>query len=426
MTFEALESGLRQSALRIAASVLAQHLNTDHSDHTGAHQPCRCGAQARFAGRRSRRVISVLGPLMLARAYYHCAACGEGFCPRDRALEVEGAHLSPGVQRMVGVVGAAVSFAEGADLLHELAGIAVPARQVERYAERLGEAAARYEREVAPVPARAPAQTVYLGQDGTGVPMRPEAVRGRRGKQSDGGAKTREMKLCTVWTAEARDGAGHPTRDRGSVSYSAAIESAETKPTAPGLSPFAQRVEREARRTGFTVAARQVALGDGAAWLWNIVDECFPRAIQILDKFHAKEHIHEVGKALFGAESELGRAWIKQRCTELDAGQIDALIAATAAKSSSAEVARTCAKYFENNRHRMDYPRFEALGLCVGSGVVEAGCKTAIGVRMKRAGMRWSEPGANRIAALRCCRLSGRYDEFWRWRTRPAALLGAA
>ena len=399
-----------------AARALEQQLNADHRDHAGASVPCACGQLARFAGRRTRTVLSALGELHLQRAYYHCAACGQGFFPRDRAWGVADSYLSPGVQRMVGVVGAAVTFAEGADLLRELAGLKVSARQVERDAERLGAQAARFECEDSAAPAAAPATTMYLGQDGTGVPMRPEALRGRAGKQADGSAKTREMKLCTVWTAESRDAHGRPTRDPGSVSYTAAIESAETKPTAKTLSPFAQRVEREARRSGFTAATRQVIIGDGAAWLWNIASECFPNAIQILDQFHAKEHVHEVAKAVFGAGTDLAQQWARQRCQEMDQGQINTLIAAIVKQSTRSELARTCAAYFTTHRQRMNYPKFENLGLCVGSGVVEAGCKTAIGARMKRAGMHWTEPGANAIAALRCCRLSRRYEDFWTWR----------
>lgn len=412
--------------LRIACTLLATHLNADHSDHHAAHQPCKCGAKARFAGRRSRRVLTVLGVLTLDRAYYHCAACNQGFCPRDRTLGIEDAPMSPGVQRMIGVVGAAVSFAEGADLLHELAGLAVPVRQVERYAEQLGEAVAQYEREVAPAPVAPPAQTMYLGQDGTGVPMRSEVLRGRAGKQADGSAKTREMKLCTVWTAQSRDHDGRPTRDPGSISYTAAIETAETLPTAKTLSPFAQRVEREARRSGFTRATRQVVIGDGAAWLWNIATECFPHAMQILDQFHAKEHVHAVANALFGTGTDLARHWARQRCEEMDSGRIQDLIAAIAAHATRCEVARTCAGYFTTHRRRMNYPQFERMGLCVGSGVVEAGCKTAIGARLKRAGMHWTEPGANAIAALRCCRLSNRYEDFWAWRATQATANRAA
>lgn len=404
----------------MAARLVERLLNSDTSDHTGAVVPCPCGESARFAGRRARTIVSVLGTLRLTRAYYHCEDCEHGFCPRDCALDIEGSHLSPGALRMVGAVGAAVSFAEGSDLLRELAGITVPARQVERYAERLGDAAAAFERQVVEAPETAPAATMYLGQDGTGVPMRQDALRGRSGKQADGSAKTREMKLCTVWTADARDKDGRPTRDPGSISYTAAIESAETKPAAKTLAPFAQRVEREAQRSGFAAATRQVAIGDGAAWLWNIVAECFPNAVQILDKFHAKEHVHEVANAVFGVGTDLGREWTRQRCAEMDAGKIDALIRAVAACSGRSEVARKCAGYFTSNRTRMDYPRFEQSGLCVGSGVVEAGCKVAIGARMKRAGMRWSEPGANSIAALRCCRLSNRYEDFWAWRAQTS------
>ena len=231
-----------------------------------------------------------------------------------------------------------------------------------------------------------------------------------------------------------RDQEGRATRDEGSISYTAAIESAETKETGKVLAPFTQRVEREAKRRArawmpevgqrkeqlpsFDAARRQVAIGDGAPWLWNIVAECFPGAIEILDKFHAKEHVHDVAKDVFGAGSDMARAWSKLRCDEIDEGKLDALIGAVAEHASRSETARKCAGYFTNNRHRMDYPTFESMGLCVGSGVVEAGCNTAVGVRMKRAGMRWTVRGANAIAALRCCRLSGRYENFWAWRAR--------
>ena len=414
--FEATEARLRDGVLRLAGRALQTALNADHSDQSEPHRTCACGGVARFAGRRPRTIVTVLAEIRIERAYYHCAACGQGFCPRDRALGIEDSHLSPGVLRMVGMVGASVSFEEGAGLLRDLAGIRVPTRVVERYAERLGEEAARFEREVSEAPPGPLPQTMYLGQDGTGVPMRKEELADRPGKQADGSSKTREMKLCAIWTADARDRDGRPTRDEGSITYTAAIERAETKATDKLLAPFAQRVEREARRRGFDTASQKVAIGDGAAWLWSIVAECFPGTIEILDKFHAKEHVHDVAKALFGAGTDLGRAWSKLRCEELDEGRIDALIAAVSEHADRSEEARKCAGYFTHNRPRMDYPTFESMGLCVGSGVVEAGCKTAVGVRMKRAGMRWSVRGANAIAALRCCRVSGRYDEFWDWR----------
>jgi hypothetical protein len=422
--FEAVEVRLRAQALSFAARAVEAWLNADGSDYAGPRLPCPCGGPARFAGSRRRTFVSALGDLRLVRAYYHCGACGRGFCPRDAALGMADGRLTPGALRMVGAVGAAVSFGEGAGLLRELAGVVVPAKQVERHAERLGAEAEAFERESVPEPESAPAPVVYLGQDGTGVPMRREALAGRAGKQADGTSKTREMKLCVVWTAEGRGADGRPTRDPGSVKYTAAIESAETKPTDKVLSPFARRVEREARRGGYHKAKVRVAIGDGAPWLWNIVEECHPDAIQILDKYHAKEHAHQVAGDVFGHGTEAAREWARLRCDEMDSGDIDALIAAVSEHSARSEAARTCAGYFERNRARMDYAKFEEMGLCVGSGVVEAGCKTAIGARMKRAGMRWTERGANAIAALRCCRLSGRFEDFWEWRVqlaRPAA-----
>lgn len=122
------------------------------------------------------------------------------------------------------------------------------------------------------------------------------------------------MELCALWTADTRDEEGRPTRDEGSITYTAAIERAETRATDRALAPFAQRVEREAQRRWFDEASRRVAIGDGAPWLWNIVAECFPGTLEILDKFHAQEHVHDVAGALFGVGTDLGRAWSKLRC----------------------------------------------------------------------------------------------------------------
>jgi hypothetical protein len=385
--------------------------------------PCGCGHPARYAGRRTKTFESVLGALTLERAYYHCEPCEAGFCPRDRALGIEGSSLSPGVLRMVGCVGALVSFEEGHELLHALAGVDVPTKHVERAAEALGREIADDERRVIePPPAgEAVAPTLYLGMDGTGVPMRSSELSGRAGKQPDGTAKTREVKLCIVWSAEKRDADGTPVRDAGSVSYSAAIESAAQRDTDEAPSAFAARVEREATRRGFERAARRVVLGDGAKWIWNLAAESFPDAIQIVDRFHAKQHLSDVGKAIYGATSELGRAWSTARHDELDDGKTDDLLAALAIHAGVNEEARKCIGYVEDNRDRMRYPQFRAAGLCTSTGVVEAGCKVAIGTRLKRTGMHWTVAGADAIIALRCCTLSGRFEEFWERRAQQRA-----
>jgi len=405
----------RRQGLRLAARALEQRLNADTSDHVGPELPCPCGGSALYHGRHEKTFESALGPLRLERAYYYCERCHRGFCPRDRALGVEGSSLSPGVLRMTGSAAALVSFEESSALLHELAGVAVSAKQVERVAEGLGAEIAVDERQ--PVEKMSPAApTMYLGMDGTGVPMRAREVAGRAGKQPDGSAKTREAKLVTIWTAESRDKEGKPIRDPGSITYSAAIESAATRDTSPELSDLAARVLREATRRGFTEAIRQVVLGDGSAWIWNTASELFPQATQILDRFHAQEHLSTVGKVIFG-DSEAGKAWIQQRYDELDDGRLGALVRALHPYARQYQEARECIHYLWNNRRRMRYPKFHQQRFCTSTGVLEAGCKVVIVTRLKRAGMHWTVQGANAIIALRCSKLSGRFEDFWERRS---------
>jgi hypothetical protein len=408
----------RRQALRLAARALEQRLNADTSDHAGPELPCVCGAPAQYHGRHEKTFESVLGPLRLARAYYHCAHCQGGFCPRDRSLGLELFSLTPGVLRMTGSAAALMSFEESSGLLKELAGVEVSVSQVQRAAEALGaEIAADERRSVEPAAASAP--TIYLGMDGTGVPMRASEVAGRAGKQPDGLAKTREAKLVTMWTAESRDEEGKPIRDAGSITYSAAIESAAVPDASPTRSDFADRVLREATRRGFTAAACHVILGDGSAWIWNTASELFPQAIQILDRFHAKEHLSNLGKLIYGAASKQGEQWIQRRYDELDEGRLGSLLKALLRHGPQYKEALQCAEYFRNNTNRIRYPEFHAQALCTSTGVVEAGCKVVIGTRLKRAGMHWTETGANAIIALRCSKLNGRYEDFWERRSTP-------
>lgn len=323
---------------------------------------------------------------------------------------------------MVGAVGAVGSFEEGSELLRELAGIEIDAKQVERTAEALGaEIAADERRQTQPVSEEPLPETLYLGLDGTGIPMRATELVGHRGKQ-EAKAKTREVKLCTVWSAESRDKEGKPVRDHGSVSYSAAIESAATEDTDRELSEFAQRVDREAIRRRFDQAQRKVVIGDGAPWIWNIAEELFPDAIQIVDRFHVKENLTRVSQALYPASVQQAHQWAQRRHQELDDGKGSALHKAVARQARRCEEARKCADYLHHNRRRMRYPEFHDQELCTSSGVVEAGCKVTTTTRLKRAGMHWTVRGANAIIALRCCRLSGRFEDFWERRaTRRAA-----
>lgn len=410
--FDALESAIRATAMNFAASMLEAFLNADASDHQASLQPCQCGRMARYSGPRSRQLTTVLGAIEYQRAYYHCSECSSGFFPKDQAMGVDSTAVSPGVVRMTGHSAARVSFAQSQLLLHELAGVKVSVKQVERTAERLG--AQISDHELTDTELESPAaKTMYLGVDGTGVPMIRKETEGIKGRQQDGSAKTREMKVVAAWRCDSFDEHGHARTDRTSVTYSAAIETAGTADTARQLAPFVQRVEREALRRGFYDADTQVVLGDGALWIWQCASELFPKATQILDVWHAKEKIWEVSKMVYGKNTDTGRQWAENTVEILRAGEIDRLIAILKPFALNHAEVDTMMGYFDRNRERMRYAEFRAEGLCVSSAVVEAGCKNVIGTRLKRGGMHWSEPGANKIAALRSCVISNRFDDFW-------------
>ena len=410
--FQAIETEARRVALQLMGQAVAKRLNADQGDDQGPHLPCECGGEARLAGRRPKTFTTALGALTLERAWYHCDRCGHGFSPRDRTLGMEDASLSPAALRMLGIAAASTSFARTSALLRELAGLAVAPKTVERHAEALGREVADDECTIIE-PEPCEARTLYLGLDGTGVPVRQCEVEGRRGKQPDGSAKTREAKLAVVWSADTTDKAGRPVRDPGSATYNAAIETIATRDTDTEPAPFARRIRREAQRRRIDTAPRQVILGDGAPWIWNFADEHFPDAIQIVDIFHAKGHLFESAKAIYGPGSEVGERWAKARREELDEGRVDDVIDALRRHAGTCEAARKDVEYFSNNRERMNYPTFRTMGLCVATGVVEAGCKHIIGSRLKRGGMRWSVAGANAIIALRCAVESNRFDDFW-------------
>ena len=399
-------------ALRIMGQAVAGRLNADHSDGEGPRLPCECGAEARLAGRRPKTFTTALGPLTLERARYHCDSCRNGFSPRDRTLGMAGTFLSPAALRMVGIAAARTSFEGSSALLRELAGVVVAPKTAERHAEALGREIAGDEcRVVEPEPSDA--FTLHLGLDGTGVPARKTEVEGREGKRPDGGAGTREAKLAVVWSAETADQEGNPVRDSDSATYNAAIETIAARDTDIAPAPFARRVLREAERRGFDTAGRRVILGDGAPWIGNFADEHFPDAIQIVDIFHAKGHLFEVAKAIHGIASEIGGQWAGKRREELDEGRVDDVIAALRGHAETCEEARKNADCFSNNRERMTYPEFRAMGLCVASGVVEGACRNIVGARLKQGGMRWTVAGANAIIALRCAVESNRFDDFW-------------
>ena len=269
--------------------------------------------------------------------------------------------------------------------------------------------------ESAPALAEASAETMYCSADGTGVPM----VRRDAGTGDDGQpTKTREAKVAVFHTAERNTKTGLPERAAGSARHTAAIDSARSRDADSKPSPFARRLWQAARRFGFAAAKRQVLIGDGAKWIWNTGAELFPNAIRIVDIWHAWQRLWEVGRAVHGAGTRHCREWSEKVCEALSEGRVGDVLRELR-RHAGEPVADQAVGYFENNRGRMRYPLYLAMGLLIGSGVVESSCGTLVAARFKRGGMHWSKAGANDILPLRACIRSGLYDNFWRQRRRP-------
>jgi hypothetical protein len=398
---------------QLGGAILEKLLNAD-SGHRGPRVPCGQGHAAEFVDYRSKEVVTVLSRIRVSRAYYHCAICKAGTLPKDADLDIVSTSFSPGVRRLMARVGGKEAFDEGRRDLEALAGIFVKTKEVERVSETIGEeieAVARRERkavlsgkivQIKPIP------RIYVAVDGTGVPMVPHETEGRKGKDETGRAKTREAKLGAVFTQVGVDAEGRPIRDEGSTTYVGAIETADE---------FGQRIFTEAIRRGARYSEQMVVLGDGAPWIWNIASEHFPGAVEIVDLYHAREHLSELAKVIYGPGSKAAKQWADARIAELDVGDVEAVLAAMArlrpGNHAVKDEVRRASGYFQANAERMRYREFRSQGLFVGSGVIEAGCKTIAGRRLKQSGMRWTVKGANAILALRCCELSGRTEQYW-------------
>jgi hypothetical protein len=413
---EALESALRTALHQVGAAALSELLQYEAPAPEQRQLPCPCGQQAHYQGLRSKPILTVLGPAHISRPYYLCPHCHEGQFPVDEELDVVDKELSPGVRRMLATVGAVAAFDHGREQMKVLAGLEVTAKAVERTAEAIGADIARSEQQEIqkamqldlPIVIGERIPVLYLQMDGTGVPVRTPETLGRPGKTKDQPAHTREAKLGCAFTQTTWDKDGYPIRDPDSTTYTGAIETAEE---------FGKRIYLEAWNRGWSRAEKKVVMGDGAEWIWNLAEQYFPGAIQIVDLFHARQHLWELARRLYPNDEVSQNRWIQAHQRLLDQGKIEKLVAALhsmdATNPELAEKIRLEADYFARNAERMRYPNFRRQHLFVGSGVIEAGCKTVIGSRLKQSGMFWSVRGANAILALRTCQFNRRFEDYW-------------
>jgi len=361
-------------------------------------------------GLKDKRLRTILGEVSWRRSAYQCPVCGKIRYPADAILNVAGTGFSPGARRMMAREGAKECFRQAAEDLEFLAHLRVDAKDVERTAENTGRMVDDWMRQQACLATLLPPddqpQTLYVQFDGTGVPVRKSELANSKGKGPDGQARTREAKLGCVFTQTVLDEKGKPRRDPVSTSHVGAIETS---------TDFGYRIRAEAMRRGLRGAGRVIVLTDGAAYNKTIIQEHFPHATHVLDHYHAKQHLADFLREAcrLPADGPL----FENMADLMWCGCSDELIrrmrqmlprGAERRKKGEKEI-----RYFENNAYAMRYQEFRQMGIFVGSGVVEAACKTVIGQRLKNSGMFWTVRGANAIIALRCSLASGRFEQFW-------------
>ena len=388
--------------------VLQGVINQAGKGYEGPRLPCSCGGVRKFVNYRQRQILTMLGVIHIPRAYYHCASCETGYTPLDGRLEIGNLGLSEGVQRALGRLSGYMSFQEAVETLEEIMHLSVGHETARAVTEAIGAELL--------VSRRKAVERAWAGEPVTSTfPQRPE----RLYIAIDGTAVHtllgwKEIKIAAVYDVEGQvlDSESGRLVDRPkTTTYIATFSPAEE---------FGRWLWIEACRRGVEQALEVIVLGDGAPWIWNLVQTHFPDAIEILDWYHASSHIWEVGKALYGEGTERTECWVKRQLRCLSEGRVYQLIyelqSFTDLPIEQGQIVDKAASYFSTNSQRMRYDEYLAKGYHIGSGKAESACGHVIGSRLKQPGMRWSLEGAEYVAQVRTCLKSGRWDSFWQRR----------
>jgi hypothetical protein len=407
-----LERTTRAAMKRVGTRFLELLIESSRPDETEETVPCRCGGTAEFERYRDGTVITTFDQIEFRRAYYLCSECRQGTYPLDERLGLCAGALSAVLQEMLALVGIHLPFEMASDLLERLIQVSISDNGVRESTERIGQE--RLEQEEAQVEAawdpdrfelpdgpEDPPHRLYGSIDGTSV------------RTEEG---WREAKLGSWYTTDGPPERSPPDEwglHAEAIEYYGDIKEAED---------FGRLVYLTGRQRGAHRAEELVFVADGAKWIWHLVAEHFPNAVQIVDWYHATEYIWNVAHAAYGEGSDMAQEWAAARLDELWYGDFEDVLRAFRAHVTpdwDDDPARQGINYFQNNRHRMRYPEFRDQGYQIGSGTIESGCKRVIGARLKQAGMTWTVDGARQVIKARAMHLSGQWDEFCNHRPPP-------
>lgn len=395
-SFETTEKMIRDSVLKIGASILEGALEAVGNGYTKSIIPCSCGKKMRYVEDRPKKILTLTGEVKISRAYYNDGECNRGLVPLDKRLDIENTTFSPGVREAIALIDAEIPFEKGRIILKKIMHLEVSKQRSIIISEAIGKEIERRsiqdqnnlkqkEIKIEEVPSR-----LYVSADGTMV-------------LTD--QKWKEVKVGAIFDSSL-DNKGNPVR--GQTNYVGSFEDSEK---------FGWRLWSEAYKRGSENAKEIIGLGDGSKWIWNLIQFHFPGSVEIVDWYHATERVWGIAKFIYGEGSPPSKKWAKKQIKFLKKGKINNIISSikeiNPKGKEKKEKVQDAITYFENNQGRMNYKYFRRKGYFIGSGVVEAGCKHIVGDRFKKSGMRWSMDGAQSILQLKLCVLNDKWDHFW-------------
>ncbi len=446
-----LEQQIMASVFRLGRRWMEQLLTAsdaeakEPTERTGA-----CGHVQHLVGYRPRQLLTLLGKISFTRAYYQCRLpadeaadepkaeaqsqppCTHGEAPADARWGLPGQRTTAGVQQAVSYLCATSTLEEAANNFSRLLPLEMSARQALTLVQPVGEALQEQEEEqmqqlwqqasqsrsgntVAPTSQHKSIERLYIELDGVMARLRRGSVPLEEQERKRKGDVYREIKVGAVFEAS-------PGPERSQLAPGVFVDQAKQKHYVARRSKaedFGKLLYALAVKHGVQQAQQLVVLGDGAAWIWRLANEHFPGAVQIVDIYHAREHVWKIARAVFGPNTPAASVWAEKMCRLLEEGKIEELVEEIVVlppvppeAGSVRSVPDIERDYFISNAARMRYPAFRAQGMQIGSGIVEASCKMVVSTRTKRTGMRWTPAGLDAVLALRTAVLNGSYDAF--------------
>jgi len=400
-TIQGMEAAVWKAVRQIGRLMIQGQADEAGDGYVGSRMPCECGAMMRFIGDRSRTVATWCGQMTLKRAYYRCDRCGASAFPLDKQLCMPEGRFSESIIKAISYCSAQLPFECASETMERLTGISVSPKEAQILSEGIG---AEMDEELR-------AQARIAVTDGLESASKPDrlyvTIDGVMVRELDG---WHETKVSAVYDAVLEVGSDGLSMDAANdITYVARKASPDE---------LGAHVSAEAQQRGEANAAEVIALGDGAVWIWNLVDTYFPEAVQIIDWYHASEHIWKFARILYDGDEDRCKARVDEQLGLLSDGQVEELVgqlrAMTDLRDEASAERDSLARYLETNRERMRYDEYRAKGYHIGSGIVESACKNVVQMRQKRPGMRWSAEGSQKILNLRTYVLNGKWDEFWR------------